>query len=663
MRWLIKISCLVATLLLSLLCSAQSIDHFILVIKENRSTDELFGTFPGVQSYCSGGHSPLRCTTNQSTSCTTVGTHDVCANGGWCEPLQCTTPNGPECTTGDICPQITIGKQSNTPTNLNLQNSATTYSDISHSQASFIEQLSDGSMNWPSTVGLSYYDQTQIPYLYQLISTYGLADNHFSTMGGPSLPNHAYLFAAASNEISDNPTTTVAGSASNPGNHGGFYNSWTCGAAHSGSTPPYTYTGDMISTQASDGTQYYGGVCTSNKTVACTCKCLTGTKCSRPASCSTDPGCTALSDTCSTNKSIGGNSGAPCLTLTTIADRIEAVLGSGPTSWGYFSNNNGPTNKPSWLAPAYFQNIYFNPTRWANHVYQDTAFDTVVAACTGMCSNNHANACTLDSQCGSGDTCIDSDGTPADSRACTLPKVVYLSPTDQTLSEHPSYGTLASGVAWTQSRLNNYFTNPYIYAHSIVLLTWDDWGGFYDHVPPPTNDNLPTLGFRVPLICIGPYCKNTITHTQFEFASELKCIEDLFGLSFINSRDQDATDSCAGKWTLSSAADGQKYRVDDVLTVKQSGASGGSLQVLAVNGSGAITRAVLLNPGTGYTIANDLSTTGGHGSGATISIKSKGSLSLNIDGMIDTSQSPILSLAAPAAVQPIVFSGGVNKIE
>ncbi len=519
--------------------------------------DQLFGTFPGVQNYCNGGNSPQRCSNNQSMSCTTVGTHDVCGNGGWCEPIVCTTPTGPECSAGDTCPQITVGRQTDgSDFPLLRQNATSAYENPLHTQAAFISELANGAMKWsPTSGGLAYLDSKDIPYYYLLAGTYGLADNHFSMMGGPSAPNHAYLFAASSNEMSDNPKTTQAGTSTNPGLIAGFASPWTCGAQHSGSGVPYTYLGSFPSTQASDGTRYFGGVCTNHHTTACTCKCPTGTKCPNSfdptnggTACSTDVTCTELSDTCSTQMSIGGTAGAPCMVITTIADRIEAALGSGPNSWAYYSHNS------QWNAASYFQNLYFDNSRWKAHVYDDVDFDPAANACTGMCSNNHSKACAIDSQCGGG-SCIDSDGTPPGSQACALPKVVYLSATDVANSEHPPQ-PMQSGENWTKTRLANVFASPYVYYHSIVLLTWDDWGGYYDHVPPPVQDSVPTLGFRVPLLCIGPYCRNQVIHTQLEFASELKCIETVFGVPAINSRDAGATDACAGTGTLANNKDG-----------------------------------------------------------------------------------------------------------
>jgi phospholipase C len=546
---------LTAFLLGSMACAQSTITHVIYVIKENHSTDELFGTFPGVQNYCQGGHSPKRCTNHQATSCTTVATHDVCGNGGWCEPLMCTTPNGPECSVADTCPQITT-YQSGNGMHLALQDPSATYPDIGHARNNFVKQLDNGAMDgWPDTGGadpaLTYFGASQLPYYYQLASTYGLEDNHFSTLGGPSAPNHLYMFSATSHELANNPTFTKDGTGS-PGENSLYTHPWTCGALHTGTSAPYLYTGTFPSTQASDGTRYYGGTCSNNRTLACRCSCPAGTNCSNTfdpknggSACTDSASCAAAGNSCDTSFSIGGTAGAPCPTVTTIADVAEA----NGVPWGYYSQ------APQWNAALYSEGIYFKPARLKSHIHPNTQFDTDVAACTGMCSNNHSNACTIDAQCGTG-SCVDSDGSPAGSTACVLPKIVYLSPTAASSSDHPSLSTMSAGETWTKNRLTPYFANRYVYYHSIVLLTWDDWGGFYDHVPPPVQDNVPTLGFRVPLICIGPYCRNKVTHTQLEFASTLKCMEALFRLPAINSRDAGATDACAGTGTLSNNSDG-----------------------------------------------------------------------------------------------------------
>ena len=72
------------------------------------------------------------------------------------------------------------------------------------------------------------------------------------------------------------------------------------------------------------------------------------------------------------------------------------------------------------------------------------------------------------------------------------------------------------------------------------LRQWDDWGGLYDHVPPPYKDH-DGLGFRVPLIVISPYAKqNYVSHVQYETASVLRFAEDLYGLGQLAAADKRA---------------------------------------------------------------------------------------------------------------------------
>jgi phospholipase C len=80
------------------------------------------------------------------------------------------------------------------------------------------------------------------------------------------------------------------------------------------------------------------------------------------------------------------------------------------------------------------------------------------------------------------------------------------------------------------------------WSSTAVVLTWDDFGGFYDHVPPPHVD-LYGLGPRVPAIFISPYAKpGYVDHTQYEFASVLRFIETIFDLPPLTARDANAND-------------------------------------------------------------------------------------------------------------------------
>lgn len=70
-----------------------------------------------------------------------------------------------------------------------------------------------------------------------------------------------------------------------------------------------------------------------------------------------------------------------------------------------------------------------------------------------------------------------------------------------------------------------------------IIILWDDWGGFYDHVSPPQLD-YEGLGFRVPMIIVSPYAKKGyVAHTQYEFGSILKFVETTFGLPSLGTTD------------------------------------------------------------------------------------------------------------------------------
>jgi phospholipase C len=74
---------------------------------------------------------------------------------------------------------------------------------------------------------------------------------------------------------------------------------------------------------------------------------------------------------------------------------------------------------------------------------------------------------------------------------------------------------------------------------------WDEWGGWYDHVPPPYVD-YDGLGMRVPLLVISPYAKkNHVSHVQYEHGSILRFVEDTFGLGRLAASDKRANSPSA----------------------------------------------------------------------------------------------------------------------
>ncbi|MBV8722541.1 MAG: hypothetical protein JO277_10340 [Candidatus Eremiobacteraeota bacterium] len=101
------------------------------------------------------------------------------------------------------------------------------------------------------------------------------------------------------------------------------------------------------------------------------------------------------------------------------------------------------------------------------------------------------------------------------------------------------------GPSWVASVVNAIGTSTY-WKSTLIVVVWDDWGGFYDHVAPPQLD-YQGLGFRVPMLLVSAHVKKGfIAHSQFEFGSILKCIEDNWGLKHLSIWDTRPQSICGG---------------------------------------------------------------------------------------------------------------------
>jgi phospholipase C len=107
-------------------------------------------------------------------------------------------------------------------------------------------------------------------------------------------------------------------------------------------------------------------------------------------------------------------------------------------------------------------------------------------------------------------------------------------------SDHPGAND-GTGPSWVSSVVNAIGTSPY-WSDTAIFITWDDWGGLYDHVAPPIINSY-EYGFRVPLIVVSPYAKaGYISHVTHDFGSVVRFIEQSYGLPSLGFADSIADD-------------------------------------------------------------------------------------------------------------------------
>ena len=183
----------------------------------------------------------------------------------------------------------------------------------------------------------------------------------------------------------------------------------------------------------------------------------------------------------------------PCFEHSTLMDLLDAQT----ISWRYYS----PMIGTIWNAPVSIQHIYSGPD-WANVIIPQT-----------QVLNDIANG--------------------------QLPNVSWVIP-DGGDSDHPS-GNTGTGPSWVAAVVNAIGNSQY-WGNTAIIITWDDWGGWYDHVAPPIYNSY-EFGFRVPLIVVSPYAKQGyVSHVTHDFGSILKFTEEVFNLPSLGYADSRADD-------------------------------------------------------------------------------------------------------------------------
>jgi phospholipase C len=107
-------------------------------------------------------------------------------------------------------------------------------------------------------------------------------------------------------------------------------------------------------------------------------------------------------------------------------------------------------------------------------------------------------------------------------------------------SDHVNCGG-GYGPSWVAALVNTVGASKF-WDSTAIFVQWDDWGGLYDHVPPPPPYYRDGLGFRVPLVIVSPYARRgRVSHVQYETASVLRFAEDLYGLGRLSKADRRST--------------------------------------------------------------------------------------------------------------------------
>jgi len=130
-----------------------------------------------------------------------------------------------------------------------------------------------------------------------------------------------------------------------------------------------------------------------------------------------------------------------------------------------------------------------------------------------------------------------------------IPPVVYVTPGDS-FSDHPYLNLTNHGQDWLALIANAIGEDPYYWKNTVIVLTWDDWGGYFDHVPPPFainpaggNPDPNEYGMRVGFIVIGAYVvPHVVDHAARSSLAVLPFIESVFGLPSLGTLDAQQDD-------------------------------------------------------------------------------------------------------------------------
>jgi phospholipase C len=490
----------------------QNINNIVVIYQENWSFDGLYGSFPGANGISNASATSLsqldRLTGNPYTS--QLGqTFDLAFTGP-----TLTTPPQP-INSGKIDPNFPAGLNTLAPYNMANDITPLTHTgDIVHRYWQEQSEINGGQQNqfitWSDNPGLvmSNFDATNMPEGL-LAQQYTMDDNFFHAAFGGSFLNHQFLVAAAA-PVYPNAATLDPKGIATLDSTGQLLLNASGKIVHDGNITPIggTAFGDPS-----------GGPFTQNY---------------------------AVNTIFSTNLApdfIGNNTSASLLPsqndsnpsdpnrpyIPTIGDTLDAAN----VSWKYYAGGwdaalaSSPSNPANnGVTPA---NDIADPNFQWHH--QPFAYYDNFAPWLPNGQRNPLSAAHLQ----------DENNFFQDLSAGNLPSVSFIKQVGEN-NEHPGYADLLQGQQATADIVHAIQNSPQ-WAHTAIVITYDENGGRWDHVSAPDNNGIWGDGSRVPAIVISPYAKQGyVDHTQHDTLSILKTIEERFNLPSLNSLDAGASD-------------------------------------------------------------------------------------------------------------------------
>jgi acid phosphatase len=510
----------------------QKINHIVVIYEENHSFDNLYGGWEGVNGLANAdaahtiqvGQAATRpayhCLLQNDVNLTSPPLPADCADATPGEPpFTGHLLNAPFSIEQYIprdartCPQPGVFAPNGlTPSPSNLPGGCTR--DIVHRFYSEQYQLDGGRQDRYTTgsdaasLTQGYYDTQALP-IYQYLHGgshphYAIADDFFQSAFGGSFLNHQWLIAAAS------PTWPGAPVA----NHSIIDSNGMPTA-----TPLYAPTGPVLDRQV---TQFCPSA-VSNR--AC--------------------GDYAVNTIQPAYQPFRGTPQLPPQTGTTIGDELSTAGVSWAWYSGGWSNANGDVGKPGWTngtGPACSDPDSQPNPAWPfcpNKVFQFhhqpfnyyAAFDPNTAA--GLANRT---AHLRDEQ-------EFIDEVDSSSSSCNLDSVSFIKPVGLE-NEHPGYTSESRGSDHLVDLLQSIQSSACA-KDTMVIVTYDEFGGQWDHVPPPGQGgtagphDLWGPGTRIPTLVVSPFLRGNfvVDHTQYDTTSILTTIEERYGLAPLSSRD------------------------------------------------------------------------------------------------------------------------------